>query len=177
MPTWGMIDMEFLATSKDAQILTIGCTKFDPFSFKPTHSDLYMRVDLVEQEAMGRTQSDSTLEWWGRQSKAAQDEAFSDEDRVDIRTMLRALKKWYVGCDGIWSQGKIDIDIIEDLCAQLGEPVPWSFWMIGDSRPFLQRMPYDLRKDNKYLEHHALEDSKAQVDALRKVFDHFGMKK
>ena len=177
MTTWGMIDLETLATSPDAQVLTIGCTKFDPFSFAPTHSDFYMRVDIAEQEELNRVQDDETLAWWGRQSAAAQEEAFSDADRVDVRTMLKALKKWYVGCDGIWQQGFMDTSIIEDMCRQFDEPIPWAHWHVGDGRQFIKRMPYDLRKDDAYLEHHALEDAKAQVNALRKVFQHFGMKK
>jgi exodeoxyribonuclease VIII len=176
-PPWGMIDLETLATSPDAQVLTIGCTKFDPFSFAPTHTDFYMRVDIGEQEELGRVQSDDTLEWWGRQCAAAQEEAFTDDERVDVRTMLRALKKWYVGCDGIWQQGFMDTSIIEDMCRQMDEPIPWPHWQVGDSRQFLKRMPHDPREDDKFLAHHALEDSKAQVLALRKTFAHFGMTK
>lgn len=171
-----MMDLETLATSPDAQVLTIGCTKFDPFSFAPTHSDFYFRMEIDDQELMGRIQDEGTLNWWAQQSQEAQDEAFG-EPREDVRTVLQALKKWYVGCDNIWSQGNMDIIIMEDMCRQYNEPIPWAHWMVGDSRPFLKRMPYDPRKDNKFLEHHALEDAKAQVDALRKTFQHFGMKK
>ena len=177
MTTWGMIDLETMATSPDAQVLTIGCIKFDPFNEAPMHSELYMRVDIEEQDKLDRLIDDSTLTWWGRQSSAAQNEAFSDDDRVDVRTALRALKKWYVGCNGIWQQGFMDTTIMEHMCNQMGEPVPWPHWDVGDSRQFLKRMPYDLRKDESYLEHHALEDAKAQANALRKVFKHFNMKK
>lgn len=171
-----MIDLETLATDPDAQVLTIGGCKFDPFSFKDTFSDFYYRFDIDEQEKLGRSQSADTLAWWGRQSDAAQEEAFHP-DRTDCRTVLQALKKWYVGCDEIWSQGSFDINIMEHMCRQMGEPVPWPFWGVGDSRAFIRRMPHDPRKGLKYVEHDALEDSKAQVEALRKTFQHFNMTK
>jgi hypothetical protein len=155
----------------------MGGTKFDPFSFSPTRTDFYMRVDIDEQEKLGRVQSEGTLDFWAKQSADAQEEAFTDAERVDVRTMLRALKKWYVGCDGIWQQGFMDTNIIEDMCRQMGEPIPWPHWHVGDSRQFLKRMPHDPREDDNFLAHHALEDSKAQVLALRKTFAHFGMKK
>jgi len=176
MTTWAMIDLETLDTRPEAQVLTIGGVKFDPFSFQDTHSDFYYRFDIDEQEALGRTQSESTLEWWATQPAEVQEEAFS-ADRTSCRTILKELKKWYVGCDRIWSQGEFDTVIMENMCRQLGEPIPWAFWSVENSRTLINRMPTDPRKGMKFVAHNALEDSKAQVDALRQTFKHFGMKK
>jgi len=176
MTTWAMIDLETLDTCPAAQVLTIGGVKFDPFNFTDTHQDLYYRFDIDEQDKLGRTQSNSTLEWWAKQPAKIQEEAFSD-DRTDCRTILKALKKWTVGCDRIWSQGSFDINILENMCRQFGEPIPWVYWQIEDSRTMINRMPRDPRKDNNFAAHNALEDCKAQVDALRKTFKHFGMTK
>lgn len=177
MTTWAMLDLETMATDPDAQVLTIGAVKFDPFSWSDPHSEFYLRIDIEEQEQRGRAIDQGTLEWWGNQSAEAIEEAFTDRDRVSVTDMLTALKKWYVGCDEVWSQGSMDINILEHMYRQYSLPVPWPHWKVGDSRAFLRRMPTDPRKDKKFLEHHALEDAKAQVYALRKTLEHFGMKK
>jgi len=177
MTTWAMVDLETTATMYDARVLTIGAVKFDPFSWRDTHSDFYMRLEIEDQEACGRRDDPNTLDWWGRQDPAAIEEAFGDNgDRVAVIDMLRALKKWYVGCDGMWSQGNMDIVILEHMCDTYGEPIPWAHWQVGDSRSILRRMATDPRGEApKFLAHHALEDAKAQVWACRKAFQHFNM--
>jgi len=177
MTTWAMVDLETLDTEPEGQILTIGGVKFNPFDWSEPHSEFYYRFDIDEQEEMGRTTSQSTLEWWGNQSDDVIQEAFGDQDRTDCRTIMQALKKWYVGCDEIWSQGSMDINMLENMCLELGEPVPWAFWSVSDLRTLLKRMPRDPRKDMNFAAHNALEDCKAQVFALRKTFEYFNMNK
>jgi len=172
-----MIDLETLDTTPDAQVLTIGGVKFNPFDWSEPHSEFYYRFEIDEQEALGRSVSPSTLDWWGQQDPDIILEAFGDEGRTDVRTILKDMKKWWVGCDEIWSQGSFDINIMENLCRQLNEPIPWAFWQVNDLRTLLRRMPRDPRKDSKFAAHNALEDSKQQVYALRKTFEHFGMTK
>ena len=178
MTTWGMIDLETLDTEPGAQVLSIGGIKFNPFNWTEPHSEFYYRFDIDEQEALGRSVSQDTLDnFWAKQPLEIIEDAFQPDGRTDCRTILQSLKKWYVGCDEIWSQGSFDINIIENMCRQLGEPIPWSFWTVGDSRPFIRRMPVDPRKGYTFAAHNALEDCKAQVYALRKTLEHFGMKK
>jgi hypothetical protein len=174
---FAMIDLETMDTIPSAQVLTIGGVKFDPFSLSEPHSEFYYRFEIDEQEKRGRSVSKSTLKWWGNQEAEIIEEAFTPDNRTDVHTVLQNLKKWYVGCDEIWSQGSFDVIIMEDLYRMYDEPVPWAFWTVGDSRPFIRRLPRDPRKDVKFAAHNALEDSKVQVAALRKCFKHFGMKK
>lgn len=176
MTTVAMVDLETLDTCPEGQILTIGGVKFDPFTDAPVHSEFYYRFNIDEQEALGRTQSESALEFWANQATEIQDEAFHP-DRTECVTVLKALKKWYVGCNAIWSQGEMDPVMLEHMCRQMGQPVPWAFWHVENCRTILNRMPVDPRKSNTYAAHNALEDCKAQVIALRASFRHFGMTK
>jgi exodeoxyribonuclease VIII len=67
-----MIDLETLATSPNAAVLTIGAVKFDPFNIEtdnPTCEKLYIKVDLDSCDALGLDVSEDTLEWWSQQSK------------------------------------------------------------------------------------------------------------
>jgi hypothetical protein len=178
MTTWAMIDLETLDTRPEAQILTIGGVKFNPFTWDEPHSPFSYRFDIDEQEQLGRTVSEDTLNnFWAKQSDEIIEAAFSPHDRTGCRDVLRDLKKWYVGCDRVWSQGEFDTVMIENMCRQLGEPIPWAFWTVENCRTILNRMPTDPRKSLNFAAHDAVEDCKAQVYALRKAFEHFGMKR
>lgn len=177
MTTWAMVDLETLDTRPEGQILTIGGVKFDPFNSKDPFDEFYYRFNIDEQEQLGRTVSESTLEWWGRQDDEIIEEAFGPDNRTDCTDIMKALKKWYVGCDRIWSQGEMDTVMLEHMCHQLDQPVPWPFWCVENLRTLLNRMPRDPRKDIEFAAHNALEDCKGQVYALRKAFEHFDMKK
>jgi len=77
-----MIDLETLDVLPTATVLTIGAVKFDPFGedqVQKSAEKFYVKVDLDSCDALGLTTSESTLAWWGQQSKAAQEEAFSTE--------------------------------------------------------------------------------------------------
>ena len=54
-----MIDLETLATSPNAAILTIGACKFDPKA-QDIHSQYYERIVLESQESYGRIINEKT---------------------------------------------------------------------------------------------------------------------
>ena len=61
-----MIDLETLATSPDAAILTIGAVKFDPFGDDikdPKCEKFYVRVDLDSCDRIGLVTTDDTIAW------------------------------------------------------------------------------------------------------------------
>ena len=69
-----MIDLETLATSPDAAILTIGAVRFDPFGRELTDPEMdsfYVRVDLDSCDEIGLVTNDDTIAWWANQSDEA----------------------------------------------------------------------------------------------------------
>ena len=70
-----MLDLETLATSHNPVVLTLGATKFNPFTLQEPFEDLYLKLDVDDQMARGRDVSEDTLEWWGKQSAEIQNEA------------------------------------------------------------------------------------------------------
>ena len=66
-----MIDLETLATTPDAAILTIGACKFDPRS-NDIDATFYERIQLDTQENYDRTINEDTLAWWSKQDKKVQ---------------------------------------------------------------------------------------------------------
>ena len=178
MAIHAMLDLETMGARPDTTILTLGAVKFDPFSNAEPYGELYLKPDIDEQDRMGRSIDDSTLEWWGKQSADAQAEAFDPDNRVGIDSMLQQLRKWSVGVNVFWAQGSgFDYTILEDLFRQSSVPHPWSFWQVRDSRTLFAMMPTDPRKEIQTDAHNALADAYFQALCVQKTYAHFGVKR
>ena len=57
---------------------------------------------MDEQSELGRHVDDGTMEWWGRQKKEIQDEAFGDHERTSVMDAIKQLNKFSVGVDEFW---------------------------------------------------------------------------
>ena len=166
-----MIDLETLDTTPTATILTIGAVKFDPFGDKldsQTSDTLYLKVDIDSCDALGLTTSQSTLDWWATQSKAAQDEAFSTEGRIPISEAMNQLYKFCWGAQRVWSHGAaFDIVICENIFNKLGKAVPWNFWQVRCTRTL-----FDIGinpERTSVTAHHALSDALDQASGVQTV--------
>lgn len=115
-----MLDIETLATTPDAVVMSVGVVKFDPHNGKPYSKTLW-RPDIDEQTARDRHISDSTLEWWSKQPAHIQEDAFSDEGRIPVVEFMKELNRYCVGMEKIWCQGpQFDMLILENLYIQWG---------------------------------------------------------
>jgi hypothetical protein len=59
-----MIDLETLATSTDAVVLTIGAVKFDPFGSdikEPAMDSFYVKIDIDSCDELGLVANDDTI--------------------------------------------------------------------------------------------------------------------
>jgi len=178
MATHGTIDLETLDVIPTATILSLGAVKFDPFSNAEPHSELYLKISIDEQDALGCTVADSTIEWWGKQDPEIMEEAFDQNGAVSVEEALRQVSKWAVGVDEFWGQGYgFDFTILEDMYRKVGKPIPWQFWQVMDSRTITTRMPRDPRKDMQTSLHNALADAYFQAKSIQIIFKHNGWTK
>ena len=168
-----MIDLETLATSPDAAILTIGAVKFDPFGRElsdPEMDSFYVRVDLDSCDELGLAVNDDTVAWWANQSAEAKYEAFDNPDRMHIREAFDKLYKFCWGAQRVWSNGSgFDIVICEVIYKRLQKAVPWQFWQTRDCRT-----AYDLGinpKKPKETAHNALADAYEQAICIQNVYN------
>lgn len=167
-----MIDLETLDVTPTASILTIGAVRFDPFGDdinEPSAEKFYVKVDLDSCDRLGLTVSEATLEWWGNQSKEAQEEAFNPDGRVDIVDAMNQLYKFSWGSKRVWSHGAgFDVPICEHIYRKIQKAIPWQFWEVRDTRTL-----FDLGiNPNRppVLKHHALEDAWNQAVGVQNVF-------
>ena len=171
MPIHAMIDLETLDTCPQATVTTIGGVKFDPYSDKEPHSEFYFRLDIDEQDRLGRTVNQDTLDWWAKQDPHIKEEAFGEEDRVGLVHFLNHLTKWMVGVDVLWGHGYgFDVTMVEDLYRQMAIPIPWNFWQVRDGRTLISLLNRDPRKDMQQDLHNALKDSYYQAKAIQVAY-------
>lgn len=168
-----MIDLETLAATPDAAILTIGAVKFDPFGMETKDKAMdsfYVKVDIDDCHNLGLVTSDDTLEWWSRQSPEAQAAAFDPEGRLPVREAFDQLYKFCWGAKRVWANGSVfDIVICENVFRKLNKAIPWKFWEIRDVRT-----AFDLGIDPKrppITAHHALEDAWNQAVGIQNVYN------
>jgi len=171
MAIHAMIDLETLDTCPDATILTIGGVKFNPYKDTEPHSDFYFRLDVDEQDRLGRTVNQDTLDWWGKQDPHIREEAFQVEDRVGLKHWLDHMTKWMVGVDVLWGHGYgFDVTIVETVYRQMSTPIPWNFWQVRDGRTLISLLDRDPRKDMQTDLHNALKDSYYQAKAIQVAY-------
>ena len=175
----GMVDLETLDTRPSCVVLSLGAIKFDPTSNTEPHSGLYFKVCVDDQDRLGRTVSDDTIEWWSKQDAKAREEAFDQTGAISVEEALKRLAKWSVGVDTIWGQGYgFDLTILEDMCRNIGKPIPWNFWQIKDSRTLFGCCKTDPRKllgQNDL--HNALADSYFQARGVQLAYKELGLLK
>jgi hypothetical protein len=165
-----MLDLESLGTRPDCAILTLGAVKFDEYTPGSFGDSLYLRIDVDEQLALGRTVQEDTLEWWMSQAEDVREEALGEDGRISMEEMYKQLNRFLVGATNIWCQGPaFDIVILENIYRQKGWPTPWQFWQIRDSRT-LFGVHGDPREKGKAGLHNALEDCVSQAQAVQEIY-------
>ena len=169
-----MVDLETMAVSPNAVVLTLGAVHFNPYG--DGYSDkLYMRISIDDQDTLNREIDPNTLDWWAKQDAKIMEEAFSPDDRVPLAEAIDRFHKFAWGCDAFWSHGSVfDIVILENIYRQLGKPVPWQFWQIRDTRTL-----FDLGWDPDMPKgglHDALQDSIRQAAGVQNIYSKLKIK-
>jgi DNA polymerase III epsilon subunit-like protein len=163
-----MVDLETLATTPNAQILTIGAVTFNPNGYE-IYDEFYVRVDIDSCDGLDTFVDDNTIKWWADQDKSAQEEAFNPSGRIHIKDAMDQFYKFCLGSSRFWSHGAaFDIVILENYFRKIGKPFPWNFWDVRDTRTL-----FDLGMDPEMpqaYKHHALEDAKRQAIGVQTMF-------
>ena len=163
-----MVDLETLATSPDAVILTIGAVTFDPASNR-IFDKLYHRVDIESCDRLGMTVNDDTVEWWSKQAADVQTEAFAEDNRLPIEEVIEKFHKFAWNCDAFWSHGAtFDLVILDCYYRKLNKTPPWNFWQIRDTRTLFD-LGYDPEMPKEGL-HNALEDASRQAIGVQTIY-------
>jgi DNA polymerase III epsilon subunit-like protein len=172
-----MIDLETLATTIDANILTIGAIKFDPYAkysdWKwgeyPKNQVFYRRVDPESGSKIGLRNDDETIAWWSQQTEEVKAEAFGEEERYPIDQVMKEFYKFCLPGKYFWAHGvAFDTVICEQVFKKLKRGAPWMFYNLRDTRTL-----FDITDPNmpgaKY-HHHALYDCWRQIVGVQNIY-------
>lgn len=170
------IDLETIDTCPGATVLSVGGVKFNPKDDSEPHSELYFKVCIDDQDRLGRSVSDDTLEWWSKQDPKIMNEAFDQTGAISVDDALKKLSKFSVGVDTFWGQGYgFDYTIMEDMFRNGGKHIPWNFWQIRDSRTLFACCENDPRKLIQNDLHNALADAYYQSKAIQIAYKELGV--
>jgi hypothetical protein len=173
------LDLETLDTSPSATVLSLGGVKFNPYTANEPYDKLYFKISIDDQDRLGRSVSDSTIEWWGKQDPAIMEEAFDQSNPNEVMTVhqaLDSLNKWVVGVNTFWGQGYgFDYTILENMYRSVSRPIPWQFWQVKDSRTLFSLLREDPRKKMQKSLHNAYYDAYYQSKAIQIAYSDLGV--
>lgn len=183
-----MLDLETMATTRDAAIVAIGATRFNPVK-REILDEFYINVTLKSNAALGRKIDPDTIEWWLKQSKEAQ-EALFVEPREDLILAMIQFCKWVTDNGDnqievrkygkLWSNGPtFDEVIIRDAFEKNRStyyPFPFSFRGSRCVRTTIEiAKALGLKKPKREGTHHnALDDARYQTEGVMRLFAELG---
>ncbi len=152
-----MIDLETLCVKHTAKVISIGAVEFN-VNTGHLGREFYCAVDRHTQAE--RTESQSTLNWWAKQSQEAQDAAFNAPDAGLLSSALNGLRRFIKPSQVVWGNGStFDISILEDA---YNFASPWKFFNVNDVRTVV-RMAKVIGIDRPPMKvgtsHNALDDA------------------
>ena len=176
-----MVDIETMATTSDAAILSIGACAFDIRSHDEPSDTFDITISLESNEAEGRRFSAGTIGWWLRQSDAARQALF--EKPTNLRNALKQFRMW---CDSVkpkvthvWANDPdFDVVILKDAFEQTRELWPFGFWCNRSVRT-IGELAYPDKDDRKHMmqafrsegvHHRAVDDAIAQAKFVQHCY-------
>lgn len=176
LPPDCMVDIETIATSNNAAIITIAAVRFDALNRTDHMETLELLVDADDCINQGFDVDEATLVWWGKQSPEAQFAAFEKGPRKTLAQALAELSRFVFTCDRIWCQGmNFDPIILENAYRKLSQPIPWMYWKWRDSRTLLSLVSDLPKKDSRA--HDAVYDAVWQAQMVQRVLQNLNVER
>ena len=178
-----MIDIETIATTPDAAVLSICAIKFrtkGPDSMDVSSDRFYRRLEIAPQLGRGRISDPATLAWWQKQDLAVRAEAFEGlrdlpfAALTDLNTWLLDAK--YEGL--VWANSpNFDLVILESLAKDfdLKLDIPFrKYSCVRTARAVVEALGFGLAPAMdapEYPPHHPLGDCIYQAYAVCKMYE------
>lgn len=163
-----MLDIETLAASTNAVIVSIAAVKFS-FSSDETQ-DFQVNCDPVSGKSYGMIVEKDTIEWWMRRPAEVRNAWKKDPQPLEV-----ALDKLteFIGPNWKnniwWCQGaSFDYPILQWNYKTLNKNVPWFFPNLRDTRTIYNVFDLDMKTFPRVGDYHnSIDDCKTQIAALK----------
>lgn len=169
-----MVDLETMAVGPKAAIVSIGACAFDMANLEEEIDRTFLaRISLESNEAAGRLISASTVMWWLKQSKEAQ-EALYNGPILPLRQALVQFRMWVDGikpkAHRVWAKDPdFDIVILQSAMQDVGERWPLAYWNSRSVRTIIEAAypNDDCPVARTGVHHSALDDAITQALTVR----------
>lgn len=172
-----MVDIETLSTKPHAAIISIGAVLFDAQTI--SEKTFYMNISAASNEEWGRDISQSTQNWWAKQSAEAKAHLQTPAPKniglalikfsrfIAKHTDPKTVKLWGNGSD-------FDNVILATACRTVGIEAPWKFYNNRCYRTVKNLAP-SIKIERTGTHHNALHDAQSQAQHLQQVMAHLGL--
>ena len=181
-----MVDLETMATTADAAIVSIGAVKFDLSSDRVSDEGFYASISLQSNMDYHRAISEDTFQWWLKQAvDNPKSVGVFHEHKQGIDDALAAFALWCA--DGVedereasiimkdrrvWSNGaNFDEPILAHALTHCRLPIPWKFWNVRCVRTW-KNLPgaKDVVVPRVGVHHNALADALTQAALVQAIY-------
>lgn len=175
-----MIDLETLDVRPEAVVLSIGIALFEPNDpSKAPIEGYYGVLDKGAQADVGRTVSQSTLDWWSQQSPQARTVLTAVQKPVTavLKSVIKKIE--WDAVEGVWGNGaSFDNAMLKSLFADFGMELPWMFYHDRCHRTVKALHERQFGRSNfprQGTHHNALDDAMHQARELQFMLDQMGL--
>jgi hypothetical protein len=158
-----MVDIETLATTPDAAIVSIGAVTFSTADgHDPIDEELHISVSCESCREHGRHVDPDTLEWWRDQPEEARHIL---QGGRPLRVALKALTGFCDSVEEVWANSPaFDCVILESAYRDVGVEPPWEFYKRRDVRTLRKCAPaWPDDREHEGTQHDALDDARHQA--------------
>ena len=169
-----MLDIETLGVTPDAPILSLAAVPFGAGEIAPVAVCFHAVLDLQAEYAAGAKASQSTLEWWARQSPAARQVLDRATTFGNPPVQVAAALSSYIGTHmaaifSVWGNGaSFDPVLVSEMFRRHGVLLPWQYNQVRCHRTLLALHPH-VKKSKPTLAHDALSDAYAQAQTAAMI--------
>lgn len=172
-----MLDLETLGAGPESVIIAIGAVKFDPASTEQALEKFYTVIDPASCTQYGLKMEAKTVMWWmdEKQNEARKD--LLNSVMLDLPSALDGFAVWLGenSCP-VWGNGAgFDNVILRNAYLKTGLEVPWKFTHDRCFRTLAALCP-DIKHEEGWLKHNALNDAVAQTLRLQKIIEALDLK-
>lgn len=166
-----MVDLETLATTADAVILSIGAVKFDLETGVINDDGFYRSISIESNLDFKRRISEDTLIWWMKQGPEAQQVFHEAKETLD--NVLVEFSDWLGDkSHTMWSNGAdFDLPMLAHAYTQVGIEIPWEFWNNRCFRTY-KNLPNakGISAPPLGVKHNALSDAYQQAQSAHLIY-------
>jgi len=172
-----MGDLETLATTPNALIMSIGAVKFDADKIIDR---FHVGVELKDAQRYGLEIDADTVMWWMDPEREAARKALVEVGRVDLWSALDGFAMWVAQTPldeqgDMWGNGAtFDNVILKNAYTKVGLDYPFSYKQDACYRTMSRRLP-ELKVDRIGVHHSPVDDAETQAVHLQAICRQLGV--